>query len=144
MASVFTRIIQGELPGRFVWKDDEAVAFLTIAPIRMGHTLVVPRAEIDHWLDLPRDLARHLMDVAQAVGQGIQRAFQPVKVGMMIAGLEVPHVHIHLTPIWNLQDLNFANQQNDPDPRELDAAAARIRAALRELGYPQVADAESR
>lgn len=140
MASVFTRIIEGELPGRFVWKDERAVAFLTIAPIRKGHTLVVPREEIDHWLDLPPDLARHLTDVAQSVGKAIQRAFSPVKVGMMIAGLEVPHVHLHVTPIWDLDDLNFRNQQRDPDPADLDDAAERIRAALRELGFPQVAD----
>ncbi len=140
MASIFTRIIRGELPGRFVWKDEKAVAFLTIAPIRKGHTLVVPREEIDHWLDLPPELARHLTDVAQSVGKAIQQAFQPVKVGMTIAGLEVPHVHLHLLPIWDLQDLNFANQQKDPDPAELDDAAEKIRAALRELGYPQVAE----
>lgn len=139
MASLFTRIIEGELPGRFVWKDEKAVAFLTIAPIRKGHTLVVPREEIDHWLDLPPELNRHLVDVAQSVGKGIQRAFEPEKVGMMIAGLEVPHVHLHLSPIWDLQDLNFANQQKDPDPAELDDAAEKIRAALRALGYAQVA-----
>ncbi|MFO7157203.1 MAG: HIT family protein [Pseudomonadota bacterium] len=140
MASVFTRIIRGELPGRFVWKDEKAVAFLTIAPIRKGHTLVVPREEIDHWLDLPPDLAQHLTLVAQSVGKAIQRAFSPVKVGMMIAGIEVPHVHLHVTPIWDLEDLSFRNQQTNPDPKDLDDAAAKIRQALRELGYAQVAD----
>ncbi|MCC6639743.1 MAG: HIT family protein, partial [Deltaproteobacteria bacterium] len=68
MASIFTRIIRGELPGRFVWKDDHAVGFLTINPIRPGHTLVVPRLEVDHWIDLPPELALHLMGVAQQVG----------------------------------------------------------------------------
>nr|PZM92927.1 MAG: diadenosine tetraphosphate hydrolase [Pseudomonadota bacterium] len=140
MASVFSRIIRGELPGRFVWKDEKAVAFLTIAPIRKGHTLVVPREEIDHWLDLPPDLAQHLTLVAQSVGKAIQRAFSPVKVGMMIAGIEVPHVHLHVTPIWDLEDLSFRNQQTNPDPKDLDDAAAKIRQALRELGYAQVAD----
>lgn len=140
MASVFTRIIRGELPGRFVWKDDRAVAFLTIAPIRPGHTLVVPREEIDHWLDLPPELASHLTGVAQTVGKAIQQAFQPVKVGMVLAGLEVPHVHMHVTPIWKLDDLNFANQDPNPDPEELDAAAEKIRQALRAMGAPQVSD----
>jgi len=140
MASVFSRIIRGELPGRFVWKDEKAVAFLTIAPIRKGHTLVVPREEIDHWLDLPPDLVQHLTLVAQSVGKAIQRAFSPVKVGMMIAGIEVPHVHLHVTPIWDLEDLSFRNQQTNPDPKDLDDAAAKIRQALRELGYAQVAD----
>jgi len=141
MASLFTRIIAGEIPGRFVWKDDRCVAFLTIAPLAPGHTLVVPRDEIDHWIDLPEDLATHLMTVAQKVGKGIQEAFDPVKVGMMIAGLEVPHVHLHLTPIRKLQDMNFANQDPNPDPKDLDAAAERLRDALRSLGYEHVASA---
>ncbi|AKU92497.1 HIT family protein [Vulgatibacter incomptus] len=140
MASLFTRIIRGELPGRFVWKDDRCVAFLTIAPLAPGHTLVVPRDEIDHWIDLPQDLATHLTEVAQAVGKGIQQAFQPVKVGMMIAGLEVPHVHLHLVPIRTLQDMNFANQDRNPNPADLDAAAERLRSTLRSLGYKQVSD----
>lgn len=138
LASLFTKIIRGELPGRFVWKDDRAVAFLTIAPLAPGHTLVVPREEIDHWLDLPEDLSQHLFSVAQSIGKGIQKAFDPVKVGMTIAGLEVPHVHLHLVPIKTLQDLNFANQDRNPDPKDLDAAAEKLRATLRELGYSQV------
>lgn len=140
MASLFTRIIDGELPGRFIWKDDRAVAFLTIAPLAPGHTLVVPRQEIDHWLDLPEDLSAHLFAVAQSIGKGIQKAFDPVKVGMTIAGLEVPHVHLHLVPIKTLQDLNFANQDRNPDPKDLDAAAEKLRATLRELGYSHVSD----
>jgi len=137
MASIFTRIINGELPGRLVWRDDRAVALLTNRPIRPGHTLVVSRAEIDHWLDLEPALAQHLMTVAQSVGRGIQHAFQPVKVGMMIAGLEVPHVHLHLVPIDSLADLDFARQDSNPDPGDLDRAAARIRAALHALGYAE-------
>lgn len=139
MATVFTKIIDGELPGRFVWKDDRAVAFLTIAPIKPGHTLVVPREEIDHWIDMPTDLAQHVMTVAQAVGKAIQRAFQPTRVGVMVAGLEVPHVHIHLLPIDAISDLDFAKQDSNPDPKSLDEAAEKIRKALEELGYSQVA-----
>ncbi|MER3421009.1 MAG: HIT family protein [Chloroflexota bacterium] len=140
MASVFTQIIEGVLPARFVWRDERCVAFLTIAPLRPGHTLVVPRAEIDHWLDLPPELLAHLMSVAQAIGRALQHAFRPVKVGMVIAGLEVPHVHLHLIPIDDLRDLDFSRANKNPDPAALDAAAARIRTALRALGYPQVAD----
>ena len=140
MPTLFTRIIEGELPGRFVWKDERAVAFLTIAPIKPGHTLVVPRAEIDHWIDMPADLAQHVMVVAQAVGRGIQRAFSPTKVGVMLAGLEVPHVHLHLLPIDAISDLDFSKQDENARPEDLDAAAAKIRKALRELGYSQVAD----
>lgn len=138
MPSLFTRIISGELPGRFVWKDDRCVAFLTIAPLAPGHTLVVPRDEVDHWLDLPPELSAHLFSVAQQIGKGIQQAFQPVKVGLMVAGLEVPHTHLHLVPIRKLADLNFENQDKNPDPKMLDEAAEKLRAELRRLGYAHV------
>ena len=137
--SIFTRIIDGELPGRFVWKDERAVAFLSINPVKPGHVLVVPRAEVDHWLDLEPDLARHLMDVCQGVGRAIQNAFQPLKVGSAIVGLEVPHVHIHLIPIRAIADLDFSRADPDPKPEALDDAAERIRAALRALGHAEVA-----
>jgi histidine triad (HIT) family protein len=140
VASIFTKIIKGELPGRFVWRDDRAVAFLTIQPLKPGHTLVVPIEEVDHWLDLDPDLAQHLLHVSQQVGRAIDRAFEPAKVGLIIAGLEVSHVHLHVTPIHALQDLNFANADPNPDPSEMDAAAEKIRAALRELGCAEVAE----
>ena len=138
MPTLFTKIINGEIPGRFVWKDPQAVAFLTIRPIRDGHTLVVPRAEIDHWLDMPTELANHVTRVSQEVGRAIQKAFNPTKVGVALVGLEVPHVHVHLVPLWKPDDLNFANQHDVP-PAELDAAAEKIRAALRALGKAEVA-----
>ena len=138
MPSVFTRIIAGELPGRFVWKDDQAVALLTINPITPGHTLVVTRDEVDHWLDLEPELASHVMRVCQSVGRGIQRAFARTKVGQMIVGLEVPHVHVHLLPIDRISEMSFANADANPRAEDLDAAAEKIRAALRELGYSEV------
>lgn len=140
MASVFTMIIDGELPGRFVWKDELCVAFLSINPLTRGHTLVVPREEVDHWIDLDAALAQHLMAVSQKIGLALQIGFRPTKVGMMIAGLEVPHVHIHLTPIQGVHDLDFENADLAPDPDDLDAAADRIRAALRAQGHPEVSD----
>ena len=140
MASVFTLIIEGKLPGRFVWKDEQCCGFLTIHPLRPGHTLVVPRLEVDHWLDLDPSLASHLTLVSQSIGKAIQQVFRPVKVGMMIAGLEVPHTHLHVIPIRELTDLNPANQDLNPDPRDLDRAAHDIRHALRELGFAQASD----
>lgn len=140
MATIFTRIISGELPGRFVWRDDRCVAFLSINPLKPGHTLVVPRDEVDHWLDLAPELAAHLIVVAQTIGKALQRGFKPLKVGMMLAGLEVPHTHLHLVPIDAVHDLDFARQDRHPDPAALDRAAAIIRAELRTLGCPQVAD----
>lgn len=140
MASVFTRIINGELPGRFVWKDERAVVFLTINPIRPGHVLVVPREEVVHWIDLEPELAKHLMIVSQSVGRAIQRAFQPVRVGAALIGIEVPHVHIHLLPLNALHDLDFARAERNPRPEDLDAAAEKIRAELRAMGHTEVAE----
>lgn len=140
MASVFTRIIKGELPGRFVWRDDRAVAFLTIAPIKPGHTLVVPVQEVDHWIDLAPDLRDHLMGVAQGVGQAIQRAFRPMRVGMAIVGIEVPHVHLHLVPMDAIHDLDFTRANHHPKPEAMDEAAERIRRELRDMGRSEVAD----
>jgi histidine triad (HIT) family protein len=135
MATLFTRIIDGEIPGRFVWRDDQAVVFLTIAPIAPGHVLVVPREEVDHWIDLDPDLAAHLMEVAQKVGEAQMAAFGPTRIGLIIAGLEVPHAHVHLVPIDTEADLSFARADHDPNPTALDDAAQRLRAALRKLGY---------
>ncbi|MEZ6067308.1 MAG: HIT family protein [Planctomycetaceae bacterium] len=132
MPTLFTKIISGELPGRFVYRDDQVVAFLTIAPLKPGHTLVVPIAEYDHWINLPPELAAHTFAVAQKVAQAVQRAFQPTRVGLMIAGLEVPHVHLHITPIWELGDMSFARQQQNPDPAMMDDAMTTLR---HELGW---------
>ena len=130
MTTIFTRIIEGELPGRFVWRDDQCVAFLSINPLQPGHTLVVPIAEVDRWTDLPVDLATHLMAVAHTIGRAQQIAFDPVRVGLIIAGLEVPHCHLHLVPIRGMDDLDFAHADTSPDPTSLDDAAARLLAAL--------------
>ena len=140
MPSLFTKIIRGEVPGRFVWRDERAVGFLTIAPLRPGHTLVVPIAEIDHWLDVPPELMQHLTLVAQKIGQAVQRTFRPEKVGLMIAGLEVRHVHLHVVPIQSLGDLDFAKADANAKPEALDAAAEKLRAALREAGHREVAE----
>lgn len=140
MATLFTMIINGDLPGRFVWRDDHCVAFLSINPLASGHTLVVPRDEIDHWIDADQDLLRHLMSVSRTIGNALQSAFAPAKVGMMIAGLEVPHLHLHLVPINGVNDLDFANADPSPDPSDLDTAADAIRRELRAAGASGVAD----
>jgi histidine triad (HIT) family protein len=138
MATLFTKIIEGEIPGRFVWRDEQAVAFLTIAPIAPGHALVVPVAEVDHWIDLDSGLAAHLIDVARHVGRAQMAAFAPTRIGMIIAGLEVPHCHLHLVPIDSEADLSFARADHDPDRAALDEAAERLRAALRDAGHGDV------
>ena len=130
MASIFSRIIAGELPANFVWKDEQCVAFLSIEPLRPGHTLLVPRAEIDHWIDVPDALQAHLAKVAKQIGIALQAAFKPEKVGVMIAGLEVRHVHWHLLPIHELGDLDFARADKHAKPADLDAAAEKLRRCL--------------
>jgi diadenosine tetraphosphate (Ap4A) HIT family hydrolase len=140
MPTLFTRIISGELPGRFVWRDPDVVAFLTIAPLRPGHTLVVPRREVDHWIDMEPALAAKTFSVAQRVAKGVARAFPCTKVGVVVAGLEVPHVHVHVVPIDGLRDLDFDRQDRNADPRALDDAAVRLRAALRSIGCAEVCD----
>lgn len=134
MPTVFTRIIEGDLPGRFVWSDDTCVAFLSIAPLKPGHTLVVPRAEVDHWIDLDPATLGHLTGVARQIGTAQQRAFAPTRIGLMVAGLEVPHVHLHVVPIDGVHDLDFDRADHGASPESLDEAAARLRAALRDLG----------
>ena len=140
MATIFTRIIEGEIPGTFVWKDDECVAFMSINPLRTGHTLLVPRLEVDHWIECPLDLRDHLFDVAQTIGKAIDKVYGAEKVGMMIAGLEVPHLHIHLVPMDGVHDLDFANAAVSVDRDDLEEAASSIRYVLTSQGASGVSD----
>ena len=140
MPSIFTRIITGDIPARFVWTDDICVAFLDVRPLAHGHVLVVPRVEVDQWTDLDAATAAHLMTVAHRIGQAQKTLLDPARVGLMIAGFEVPHVHVHLLPIDAGGDMDFARADMDPSPEALDEAAARIRTALRDLGYAEVSD----
>jgi diadenosine tetraphosphate (Ap4A) HIT family hydrolase len=141
MASVFTRIIEGELPGRFVWRDEQVVAFLSINPITPGHSLIVPRVEVDHWLDLDPAVWQRCSEVALEVGKAIQRVFDPPRVGQAIAGFEVPHTHIHVLQLNDLSDLSFEKAQADPDQAMMDDAAERLRSALRDAGHTEHASA---
>ena len=139
MPTIFSRIIAGELPARFVWKDARCVAFLSNRPLRPGHTLVVPRDEIDHWLDLDTDLLAHVVVTAQSIGKAQMVAFKPARIGLMLAGLEVPHAHFHVVPIRGVHDLDFGNQDPNPDEAMMEKAAEAIRAELRRLGFSEAA-----
>lgn len=139
MATIFTMIIDGDIPGTFVWRDEACVAFLSINPLRDGHVLVVPREEIDHWLDCPSDLRDHLIEVSQTIGRALSEVYEPEKVGLMIAGLEVPHLHLHLVPIDGVHDLDFANAATSVDRDALEANADSIRTALTAAGASGVA-----
>lgn len=129
MASIFTRIMQREIPGHFVHEDEQCVVIMTIQPMKPGHVLVIPREEIDHWDDLPEPLYQHLMSVSRRMARAIKRAFPCKRVGMLIVGLEVPHVHVHLTPLDEMSDLQVAGLPM-ADQASLAAAAEALRAVL--------------
>ncbi len=135
MATLFSRIIAGEIPGRFVWKDDDLVAFLTIGPLTVGHTLVVPREEIDRWTDAPAALMARLTSVAQTIGKAQVQAFEVERAGLVIAGFEVEHLHLHVFPAHSMADFDFSRVDNSPDPAVMDLSAQKLRAALREAGH---------
>src|SRR5580693_3617831 len=129
MPTLFTRIINGELPGRFIYTDDRVVAFLSIAPLTAGHTLVVPRQELDQWTDADASLLAHCVDVARRIGEAAKEAFGAPRAGLVIAGFEVPHMHVHVFPAWTMEDFDFG-QAKAASAEELDAAAAKLRGAL--------------
>ena len=129
MATIFTRIINGELPGQFVYTDDLVVAFLSIMPLTPGHTLVVSRQEVDQWTDADEPLMHHCMDVAWRIGNAAKQAFSAPRAGLVIAGLEVPHLHVHVFPAWSLEDFSFSRAKPASE-EELREAAAKLRAAL--------------
>ncbi|WP_107653945.1 HIT family protein [Nocardia suismassiliense] len=135
MASVFSAIIAGQLPGRFVWEDDEFVGFLTIAPVTPGHTLVVPRKEIDQWQDVDADTFARLNLVAQKIGQAVRAAWDAPRAGLLIAGLEVPHLHVHVFPAFTMGNFDISGADPNPSPESMDEAQTKIKQALRDLGY---------
>ena len=130
MSSVFTKIISGDLPGYFIYRDERAVVFLSINPIRPGHALVVPVEEVSHWVDLDPELNAHLMTVAQRVAKAQMAHLAPQRIGMIIAGFEVPHTHLHLVPIDNEGQLSFAHAASTVDHEELARMAKNLAAAM--------------
>lgn len=130
MTTVFTKIINGEIPGTFVYRDDVCVAFLSINPIAPGHLLVVPREEIDEWTDLSSDVASHVMKVSHQLGQVLKKSHPCVRVGLIIAGYEINHCHIHVIPTQTIADLDFKNAAASISREELQEQAQRIRDAM--------------
>lgn len=134
MSTVFTKIIDGELPGRFVWQDETCVGFLSISPLSYGHTLVVPRQEIDRWTEADAELITHLTAVAQRIGKAQVEAFGSKRAGLAIVGFEVPHLHVHVWPSNSMADHDFANVIAEPDDAAMNEAAEKLRVALRLMG----------
>ena len=133
MPTLFTRILNGDIPGTFVYRDDQCAAFLSINPLTDGHVLVVPVEEVDHWVDLSPTLSEHLFKVSRRLGIAIQKAFPCERVGMIIAGYEINHCHIHLIPTQNIGQFNFANAASTVQRDVLEQQASKIINALESL-----------
>jgi histidine triad (HIT) family protein len=130
MASIFTRIIQGEIPCYKIAEDDRFFAFLDIFPLNEGHTLVIPKQEIDYLFDIDQQDLADMMVFAQKIAKAVGQAVPCKRVGVAVLGLEVPHAHIHLCPINGEGDLNFANPKKAFSQEQFEATAARIRSFL--------------
>ncbi|MCD0486747.1 HIT family protein [Pedobacter sp. MC2016-14] len=130
MSSIFSKIVNGEIPAHVVAETTEFMAFLDVSPLTMGHVLVIPKKEIDYIFDMEEESYFGLTLFAKIVAQGLKKAFPCIKVGMAVIGLEVPHVHIHLIPMNNVSDMNFSKAKLSPSQEELANAASRIRAEL--------------
>ena len=140
MPTVFTSIIKGDLPSHPIWRDDECAAFLSINPITDGHCLVVPIQEVDHWIDVPLSTTGRLLEVASLIGRSQMEAFQPNRIGQMIAGFEVAHTHLHVLPIWGMNDLDFVKAKTKVDHAELEKNAELIRLSLKRFGLKKVVE----
>jgi histidine triad (HIT) family protein len=129
MSSLFTRIINGEIPCHKIWEDDRFFAFLDIRPIRPGHALIIPKVEVDRFFDLDEDLLGGIMVAAKPIAAAIEKVIPCNRIGVIVAGLEVPHAHVHLVPMDAISDLDF-KKAKEADPGELAALAEKIRSEL--------------
>ena len=129
MPTIFTKILSGEIPAHKILENEKYLAFLDIRPVNPGHTLVIPKQEIDYIFDIDDELLKGLIVFSKKVASAIKKAIPCKKVGVMVAGIEVPHAHVHLIPIQNVSDLNFARAQSMPQ-EELASIAQKIRASL--------------
>ena len=128
MPSLFSKIVRGEIPCHKIMEDDQYLAFLDIRPINPGHALVIPKKEIDYIFDVDDELLAGLMVFAKKVAHKIRKSVECQRVGIMVAGLEVPHAHVHLVPITSIGDLTFARARA-ASPEELSKLAEKIRQA---------------
>lgn len=129
MPSIFTRIVNREIPAHILREDDDFLAFLDVRPIRAGHSLVIPKQEIDDVFDLPDALLSRLLVFARPVAQAIRKVTQATRVGVAVVGIEVPHAHVHLVPIDDIDGLDFRKAQA-AEEEDLAAVAERLRAVL--------------
>ena len=137
MSTLFSRIINGEIPGRFVWREDDVVAFLSAGPLADGHTLVVPTEEVDRWTDAAPGLLARVMAVAQKIGAVQVDVFDAARAGLIVAGYEINHLHVHVWPSNSMADFDFGSVDHHPEPARLDANAEKIREGLRKAGHAE-------
>jgi histidine triad (HIT) family protein len=131
MASIFTKIIRGEIPGYCIAEDDRFFAFLDINPVSQGHTLVIPKQETDYLFDLNPALLGDLMQFAQEVAKALKQAVACNRIGVVVMGLEVPHAHIHLIPMNSEADIDFHKPKLKPTPEEFTALANKIKSGIK-------------
>ncbi|TSA53094.1 MAG: HIT family protein [Actinobacteria bacterium] len=136
MPTLFTRIIEGEIPGHFIHRDSICVVFLTINPISRGHALVVPIQEVDQWTDLAAPVAQHLFAVAQQIGIAQRQVYGSLRIGMIIAGFEIPHCHLHVIPANEMSDLSFERALPGVESSALIIEATALVAALATCRMP--------
>ena len=135
MSTLFTRILNGEIPGRFVWREPDVGAFLTTGPLADGHTLVVPTEEVDRWTDASPETLAKVMEVARRIGAVQVDVFGAARAGLIVAGSVINHLHVHVWPSRSMAEFNFATADQNPDPDVLDANAEKLRQGLRAAGY---------
>jgi len=128
MASVFTKILSGELPCYKIYEDETVFSFLALDQVNLGHTLVITKQEINSWMDVPSEVYAHLHKVSQKIGKAVRTASGAPRVGQIVAGFEVPHYHLHLIPAWSIPDLDFkrAQRRSDAEMKEVQAAIIKI------------------
>ena len=131
MASIFSKIVKGEIPSYKICEDENYFAFLDINPLKEGHTLVIPKEETDYLFDMDDDLLGGMMVFAKKVALAIDQSIDCKRVGVAVLGLEVPHAHIHLVPLNDLHDIEFSKPKMKFTEAELSATAAKISAAIR-------------
>jgi histidine triad (HIT) family protein len=129
--SIFSKIIEGQIPSYKIAENDKFYAFLDIFPLREGHTLVVPKIEIDRFFDLPANYLEEILSFAQPIAAAIEKACPCNRVGISVVGLEVPHAHLHLVPIDSANDLNFTKPKLKTEANELKAIQEKICAFLK-------------
>lgn len=132
MASIFTKIVNGEIPAHKVAETVDFLAFLDVSPLREGHLLVIPKKEVDYIFDIEDELYVGMMLFAKIVAKGLKKAIPCEKVGVAVVGLEVPHAHIHLIPMNSVADMDFSKPKLNPSSEELSNTALKILEALRE------------